>query len=132
MLKSLNNRQSVTLWGIDPVTPRDELVELAHTLAVWVRPSPTTKIHLFGSRVRGDHKPSSDVDIVVQFGNCPITDDLMWWSAVNDDLFKAINALLPGPLHILEYNDPVVSKVLAARVIHHDGRVFCVWLEPKL
>ena len=112
------------------MTQSDELVRVARTLADWIEPAPTMKIHLFGSRVRGDHKPTSDVDIVVRFGNAT-TDDVIWWNTVNDDHFKSIDALLPGPLHILERNDPIRSKVLAAPVIHCEGRVFCVWMEPK-
>src|SRR5439155_4441739 len=41
-----------------------ELEALAETLAEWISPAPgIPAVYLFGSRVRGDHRPDSDVDV---------------------------------------------------------------------
>jgi hypothetical protein len=87
-------------------------------------------LYLFGSRVRGDHRPNSDVDVSVQWlalGDA----DMAWWQTNNENLFVAIDARLPGKLQILEENDPVTLKVRAAPVVHQDRNVFCVLTPPK-
>ena len=45
----------------------DEVKQLARTLADWAADKSVT-VFLFGSRVRDDHRPDSDVDVFVQFG----------------------------------------------------------------
>jgi len=45
----------------------DEVKQLARALADWAADKSVT-VFLFGSRVRGDHRPDSDVDVFVQFG----------------------------------------------------------------
>ena len=40
----------------------DELKELASILAEWSRGHAVT-VYLYGSRIRGDHQPDSDVDV---------------------------------------------------------------------
>jgi Nucleotidyltransferase domain len=42
------------------VVPED-LKSLASILADWAAPAPRISVHLFGSRVRGDHNPDADV-----------------------------------------------------------------------
>jgi len=44
-----------------------ELPEVAKVVSVWARGKPLVKrVYLFGSRVRGDHRPESDIDIAVE------------------------------------------------------------------
>lgn len=44
-----------------------EVSEVAKVISAWAREKPLIKrIHLFGSRVRGDHRPDSDIDIAVE------------------------------------------------------------------
>jgi predicted nucleotidyltransferase len=46
------------------IVPNAELVALAEILADWVEPAPSVPaVYLFGSRVRGDHRHDSDVDV---------------------------------------------------------------------
>jgi len=40
--------------------------------------------------------------------------DADWWLASNQEEFASINALLPGPLKILENDDPLSDKVVEA------------------
>jgi predicted nucleotidyltransferase len=109
---------------------RADLKELARTLADWVSPAPNFIIYLFGSRVRGDQKPTSDVDVVIQHGKTLTEADMQWWTDINNDLFKTIDAALPGKLHILENNDPVTQLVLSAAACpyYRDRQVVCVQL----
>ena len=61
--------------------PSDELRSLAASIADWAHEDAT--VHLFGSRVRGDHKPDSDVDVVIVFSR-PTDELVRWWTAVNE------------------------------------------------
>ena len=103
---------------------------LASILADWAADAPGVKLYLFGSRVRGDHRANSDVDVSVQW--LAVGDaDMAWWQTNNAELFATIDARLPGKLQILEENDPVTLKVRAALVVHQDRNVFCVLMPRK-
>ena len=111
----------------------DDLRSLARTLADWCH-GTTFGLFLFGSRVRGDHRSDSGVDILFSWPNHPTVSDCEWWTKQNKDGFAAINALLPGPLKVLECNDPVANRVIeaAAKPVHRDRNVICVYLPPKI
>ena len=102
--------------------------EIARTLAGWADGQPIT-VYLYGSRVRGDHKPESDVDIFVTFDD-PTNALVAWWTCQNAEDFATIKALLPGPLKILEPNDPIGQLVAAGPVVHRDRNIVCV-LRPS-
>ena len=41
--------------------------EVAEVISTWARGKPLVKrVHIFGSRVRGDHRSDSDIDIAVE------------------------------------------------------------------
>jgi predicted nucleotidyltransferase len=107
----------------------DDLKQLACTLADWAADKSVT-IFLFGSRVRGDHRPDSDVDIFVQRGNVT-RETAEWWTVQNSDDFASLKARLPGPLKVLDAHAPIVSSVLKAEVVYRDRNVACVSLPPK-
>ena len=107
------------------------VVKLARILADWVEPAPGFDIYLFGSRVRSDHLPNSDVDVVIRSPHSLSEADLTWWCCINEDNFKSINAALPGPLHILDNLDPIADKVCDAKEVYRDRQVRCVWIGPK-
>jgi predicted nucleotidyltransferase len=111
-------------------TVSPELIGLAEILADWAAPATGTVIYLYGSRVRGDHKADSDVDIVVQWPN-PNFADTEWWTKNDNESFATINTKLGCRLEVLEHNDPLRSKVFAASVVHQDRNVRCVFLPPK-
>jgi predicted nucleotidyltransferase len=113
------------------MTASDDFTALASVLADWATGAPGFKLYLFGSRVRGDHRSDSDVDLSVEFA--VIGDrEMDWWMSNNQDEFSSINTKLPGKLHILEENDPVTRKVRSGPVLHQDRNVLCVWLPPSL
>ena len=74
----------------------DELKALAETLADWVELAPDIPaIYLFGSRVRGDHGPDSDVDVrlyICEWKDCEAT--RRWWEAQNKSDFIEVKARL--------------------------------------
>lgn len=110
--------------------PSEELKTLAAILADWASPIPTATLYLYGSRVRGDHRPDSDVDVSVRFTK--YTDaEVGWWTENNQEEFASINSKLPGPLQILEQDDPITLQVYAAPEVYRDRNVRCVWRAPK-
>ena len=78
----------------------DELRALAEILADWVEPAPCIPaVHLFGSRVRGDHRPDSDVDVRLLLNEWNVCmDTAQWWLEQNRTNYDALRARLPGPL----------------------------------
>ena len=109
----------------------DELRELARILADWAEPARGATLYLYGSRVRGDHRPDSDVDVCFDWhGPCEAA-DLDWWTSNNQEDFATINTMLPGKLQILELNDPLKNKIVTATVVHEDRNVRCVRLPRK-
>jgi predicted nucleotidyltransferase len=95
-------------------------------LADWAVSAPTATIYLYGSRVRGDHRTDSDVDISVRWVGA--IEEVNWWKQNNDDDFANINAELPGKLHVLPENDPVTLKIRLGKVVHTDRNVRCISL----
>jgi predicted nucleotidyltransferase len=107
----------------------DDLRQLARTLADWAADKSVT-VYLFGSRVRGDHRPDSDVDIFVQQGKAT-RETAVWWTVQNSEDFASLRAQLPGKLKVLEAHAPLVPSVLEGKAIYRDGNVVCVLLPPK-
>ena len=107
----------------------DHLKQLARTLADWAANKSVT-VFLFGSRVRGDHRTDSDVDIFIQRRNVT-HETAVWWTVQNSEDFASLKARLPGPLKILDDNAPIVPSVINGEVVYRDRNVVCVSLPPK-
>ena len=109
-----------------------EVRELAKIIADWSASAPDFTFYLFGSRVRGDHRSDSDVDLHRTFPSNPNHQSTTWWtnqSSVED--FDSIRKVLPGPIKWLDLHAPFRSQVEQAKVVHCDRNVVCVWLPPK-
>jgi predicted nucleotidyltransferase len=91
----------------------DEVKQLARTLADWAADKSVT-VFLFGSRVRGDHRPDSDVDVFVQFGAMS-EGTAVWWTEQNSEDFAGLKARLPGPLRILDATPRSSPRLRKAR-----------------
>jgi predicted nucleotidyltransferase len=113
-----------------------DLQALASTFADWIEPVPDVPaVYLFGSRVRGDHRYDSDVDVrlyVERWDVCSST--LRWWQVQNETDFAELKSRLPGPLSLhREKQDDADAHILAGTKdpILIVGRVVCVWTPPK-
>lgn len=106
------------------------LETLARILAEWATPATGTRLYLYGSRVRGDHRPTSDVDICIDWGSVADA-DVKWWAENNEEDFISINSRLPGHLEIIEINDPLCATIMRAPRVHQDRNVYCVLMPPK-
>jgi predicted nucleotidyltransferase len=107
----------------------DDLKQLARTLADWAAGMSVT-VYVFGSRVRGDHRLHSDVDIYIKLGTVT-GETTAWWTAQNLEDFASLKAKLPGPLKILDHNAPIIPSVAQGEVVYQDRNVVCVSLPPK-
>ena len=109
-----------------------ELDDLLTTLVEWAAHASSAEIFLFGSRVRGDHRPDSDVDISIKWIS-PFDDQTTdWWTAQNAEMFKSIDAKLPGPLHIPEPSETEFhANVQSSEIVHKRQNIFCVWMSKR-
>ena len=112
-----------------------ELKALIEILAEWVDPPPgVLEVFLFGSRVRSDHKPDSDVDVRVypeewQHDPHQVTE--------NASKFADLQKRLPGRLDLGRYKmnfsnvvDRTIKEARAHPYFAH-GKVVCLWTPPK-
>ncbi len=115
---------------------RSDLSELAEIVAKWADEAPgIPAVYLFGSRVRGDHRPDSDVDIRLYFGQCVFDNETTaWWARQNDTEFAKFKSSLPGPLAIhRELGDAADEAIMAAKAnpVLVVRKVVCVWTPPR-
>ena len=114
----------------------DELRHIAEAVARWVDDVPgISAVYLFGSRVRGDHKPDSDVDLrlfVEEMGSDDET--TLWWTRQNECDFAGLKAALPGPLALHRDAGDAADGAIregAANPVLVVGKVICVCTPPK-
>ena len=116
-----------------------DLPALAEAVAMWVDAAPgVPSVYVFGSRVRGDHRPDSDVDLFfLQEEWDASSENVDWWQAQSMAEYRDLGDALPGPLHILlEAYDASRATVLAARadparVVLKVRKAVCLWTPPK-
>jgi hypothetical protein len=115
-----------------------DLAALANILADWLAPAPNVPaVYLFGSRVRGDHRADSDVDVRVLTNEWSGLDrrDMDWWGQQNETDFAELKRRLPGPLslHREQHDDadPAIREGRKAPLLVV-RRVVCVWTPPTL
>jgi predicted nucleotidyltransferase len=114
-----------------------DLYALANLLSDWIEPAPNIPaVYLFGSRVRGDHRPDSDVDVRMllhEWRNLS-SEDTIWWTKQNETDFADLKARLSGPLALhREQSDDADAAILKGRVrpVLVLRRVVCVWTPPR-
>lgn len=115
--------------------PRD-LRAVAEIIAEWVERVPgIAVVYLFGSRVRGDHRSDSDVDLRLYTKDWQLDPKTMaWWGQQNETDFAELKAQLPGPLAIHRESwdaaDDAIKTGTAIPVLT-TGKVVCVWTPPR-
>jgi Nucleotidyltransferase domain len=107
----------------------EELEELASKIADWAHPELT--VYVFGSRVRGDHGPNSDVDIHFGLPGGPSREFTCWWTRQNNQDFPDLRKVLPGALGPFERTAPLAPEIEGGRVVHECRNVRCILLPAK-
>ena len=108
------------------------LTELAGIVADWADGCPGVgRVFLFGSRVRGDHRPDSDLDIAIEPGTHPTS---MFVRAViqsKETDFAALMKRCPVPVHITvnEHRWRLLLEITRPAVVLHDRKVIALYLS---
>jgi uncharacterized protein len=99
-----------------------ELSQIARLVSWWARGKPLVKrVYLFGSRIRGDHGPDSDVDIAVEldpavFRGADGSGGLATWMFETKEWKEELEKLIPLKVQLERYHPdqtPTVGKGLA-------------------
>lgn len=118
-----------------------DLNAIAEIVAKWADDRPCVRrVYLYGSRVRGDHRPESDVDVFVAKPDDGLSDEcLRWWQMPAEERFGSLRMALHSlDAHIgYSIDDPAGSWVRAAdyepsRVVLRVRKAWCVLTPPKL
>ncbi|WP_237482710.1 nucleotidyltransferase domain-containing protein [Lichenibacterium dinghuense] len=95
-------------------------------------------IYLFGSRVRGDHRPDSDVDLCLFQAEWDGSDACTsWWGRTSDLEYRDLADLLPGPprLHLETWDAALrwvdEARVDPSRIVLQVRKAVCLWTAPK-
>ena len=84
-----------------------EREEIIHTLHSWANQHPEVRrVHIYGSRARGDHRLDSDIDVAIEID--PAQGDsgpFATWCYERINWQSGLAPNLPWPLH-LEWYDP--------------------------
>jgi hypothetical protein len=118
----------------------DELRHLAETVAQWADKFPGLRaIYLFGSRVRGDHRADSDIDLcIVPDGLADSNETASWWTRQNRGFIGGLKSELraAGVFGRLEVHSAHFEEVTApirrgeAECVLTVRKVRCVLLPP--
>jgi polymorphic toxin system nucleotidyltransferase-like protein len=131
---------------IEKAAQVDGLEALVEILASWIDPVPgIPALYLFGSRVRGDHRPDSDVDVRLYWEEWSFADPFtaQWSTRQNDADFAELRVRLPGPLDLgrdpMNFHptnflgnvvDPAIAEARRNPFLLH-RKVVCLLTPPK-
>ncbi len=116
--------------------PIDDLKSLTNVIAQWADQRPAVEqVYIFGSYVRGDARPDSDLDLAIDFVQ-NLTSDATWdWTQHSQVVGEELKAALGGiqvSLHTKK-NDvawPAIRKAAKDSVLIV-GKVMCCATPPK-
>jgi predicted nucleotidyltransferase len=106
-----------------------DLERLAKIIAHWAESLPLKQVYIFGSRVRGDHKANSDLDVAVEYADFPTEQEMANWQCENDTDFAKLKSALGVTLSLHpEPNDAAWPAIRAGAKtpVLVIGKVCCV------
>jgi predicted nucleotidyltransferase len=109
----------------------DELGSTMRAVADWSRGTKGLRFYVYGSRVRGDHRQDSDVDVYVRITTGVSDATVEWWTEQNRADFAELKQALPGRLELLDGPDSLKQAIIASPPYRVMGDVIAVWLPPK-
>ena len=116
--------------------PIDDLKSIANVIAQWADQRPAVeRVYIFGSHVRGDARPDSDLDIAIEFVTTLTTEATWDWTrhgqVVGAELKAALGGIEPH-LHTQkdDYAWPAIREA-AKDPVHTVGKVVCCDTPPK-
>lgn len=96
----------------------NDISTLSEIVAGWAKGHPLIeKAWLFGSRVRGEERPDSDLDVAVVINELP-TDSSpeTTWHYEREEIAASLQAVLPVPLQLEWYGGPDKSPAIHAGI----------------
>lgn len=107
--------------------------EIAAKIDHWAQQNSFIEcVYFFGSRVRGDHKEGSDIDISIDPDfSC---DNAAYWADWKcDPHYGGLQETLPGELDLLCRDAVSYSAIRQddAQVVYQIGKVICIHLAPR-
>lgn len=112
--------------------PSQELINLVRVIADWAeRWGVFEKVYVFGSRVRGDHRPDSDLDIVWVFGGPYPEGAVQRWN--DDTAVDDLETRTGLKVHFPRDDDEIERRVMAAARAPYFvvGKVVCVSMPRR-
>ncbi len=100
-------------------------------IAEWSRGTKGLLFYVYGSRVRGDHRPDSDVDVYLRITTGMNDATVDWWTDQNQADFAELKEALPGRLELLDGPNSLKQAIIASTPYRVMGDVIAVWLPPK-
>ncbi|PLV12579.1 hypothetical protein CXG53_25205 [Pseudomonas guariconensis] len=99
---------------------------MADAVANWASTEPLIqKVYLFGSRVRGDHHPDSDLDVAVEiFTLQGDSDPFTTWTCEAQRLKSSIASIVPVPIDLEWYGGEVETPRLHQALAHSSVVVY--------
>lgn len=90
--------------------------DMGDAVAKWAATQPLIrKAYLFGSRVRGTHKPNSDLDVAVEIFILPGDEDpLTTWICEAQRLKESIAGVVPVIIDLNWYGGPIETPCVHA------------------
>lgn len=84
-----------------------DIEQIKGIVQTWAATQPEiTKVWLYGSRVRGTHRPDSDLDVAVQVrGDHTVDEQFAIWMQIGGALQDELNNLLPMTVQVEWYCD---------------------------
>jgi hypothetical protein len=113
-----------------PAHASDELRKVTAVLADWAEDAPSYTIYVFGSRVRGDHQPNSDLDIYLWLSGKADYRTTRWHTDNEGDDFAAISKRISIRVHRQRDLPGLLSKLRSCPIVHQNRSVTCVLLDP--
>ena len=113
------------------MTIDNELKMNAQTISKWAAEfAHLETVHVFGSRVRGDHRADSDLDIAFDIResveNTTFDKEL-------DTNCDGLKELLPDGIKLdvhKDHNDDAWPRIRTGKCVHQEGKVQCVITAP--
>ncbi|WP_102063198.1 MULTISPECIES: nucleotidyltransferase family protein [unclassified Pseudomonas] len=99
---------------------------IASVVSAWAgKHKSISRVWLFGSRVRGDHRDDSDIDIAVEvIAPSQDFDCLSVWIEERPKLLSSISSQLPMPVHLEWYGGQIETPTIDRGLLRSSLIVF--------